>query len=62
MELTSRTSCNREKSHWCSWLVRVARSCAESWKWSTAMFRLRRYEASDTISSNLAWEVGEEEA
>ena len=30
--LTSRTSCKREKSHWYSWLERVARSGAESWK------------------------------
>lgn len=54
MVLTSRTSCKREKSHCWSWLERTARSRAECWKWSTAIFRLRRYEASDTISSNLA--------
>lgn len=42
LALTSRTSWRRENSHWRSWLLRIAWSSADRWKWSTATFKLRR--------------------
>jgi len=48
------TSGSLEKSHCLSWAPRHSASSGDVMKWSTAMLRLRMYEASDVTNSNLA--------
>lgn len=55
LSLTSLTSGSLEKSHCFSWAPRHSESSWESMKWSTAIVKLRMYDASDVTSSNFAW-------
>lgn len=57
LSLTSLTSGSLEKSHCLSWAPRHSASSCDNMKWSTAIVKLRMYEASDVTSSNFAWVV-----
>lgn len=57
LSLTSFTSGSLEKSHCLSCIPRLSHSSGDIIKWSTAIDKLRMYEASDVTNSNLAWKV-----
>jgi len=54
LSLTSFTSGSLEKSHCLSCIPRLSHNSGDIIKWSTAIDKLRMYEASDVTNSNLA--------